>query len=158
MITTHQHYLIDFGSELISSLILSNYFEYKLQTEEVEIQTFNSEKKSSVSFYSKRIYEDNFDGFISFYWASGKHPFLAIFYSLITVFSLALVLGTDHTTGLFIALWVVSNQVIVAILSHQWYKQNFPNYTKKAIIPFVLWCPDALTVTNSKIQPGTTKR
>ena len=67
MITTHQHYLIDFGSELISSLILSNYFEYKLQTEEVEIQTFNSEKKSSVSFYSKRIYEDNFDGFISFY-------------------------------------------------------------------------------------------
>ena len=41
MITTHQHYLIDFGSELISSLILSDYyFEYKLQTEEVEIQTF----------------------------------------------------------------------------------------------------------------------
>jgi len=52
--------------------------------------------------------------------------------------SLALVLGTDHTTGLFIAVWVVSNQVIVAILSHQWYKRNFPNYTKKAIIPFVL--------------------
>ena len=41
MITKHQHYLIDFGSELISSLILSDYyFEYKLQTEEVEIQTF----------------------------------------------------------------------------------------------------------------------
>ena len=41
MITTHQHYLIDFGSELISSLILSDYyFEYKLLNEEVEIQTF----------------------------------------------------------------------------------------------------------------------
>ena len=47
MITTHQHYLIDFGSELIPSLILSDYFEYKLQTEEVEIQTFNSKNKSS---------------------------------------------------------------------------------------------------------------
>ena len=40
MIITHRHYLIDFGSELISSLNLSDYFEYKLQTEEVEIQTF----------------------------------------------------------------------------------------------------------------------
>lgn len=59
MITTHQHYLIDFGSELISSLILSNYFEYKLQTEEVEIQTFNSEKnrlcRSIANEYTKII-------------------------------------------------------------------------------------------------------
>ena len=59
MITTHQHYLIDFGSELISSLILSDYFEYKLQTEEVEIQTFNSNKnhlcRSIANEYTKII-------------------------------------------------------------------------------------------------------
>ena len=47
-------------------------------------------------------------------------------------------MGTDHTTGLFIALWVVSNQMVVAILSHQWYLKNYPNYSKKAIIPFIL--------------------
>jgi len=52
--------------------------------------------------------------------------------------SLVFVMGTDHTTGLFIALWVVSNQMVVAILSHQWYLKNYPNYSKKAIIPFIL--------------------
>ena len=56
----------------------------------------------------------------------------------ISIFSLVFVMGTDHTTGLFIALWVVSNQMVVAILSHQWYLKNYPNYSKKAIIPFIL--------------------
>ena len=50
MIITHRHYLIDFGSELISSLNLSDYFEYKLQTEEVEIQTFILKKKILTCF------------------------------------------------------------------------------------------------------------
>jgi len=52
--------------------------------------------------------------------------------------SLVAILGTHHTTGLFIASWVVSNQIIVAILSHQWYLKNYPHYSKKAIIPFIL--------------------
>jgi len=52
--------------------------------------------------------------------------------------SLAMILGPNHTTGLFICFWVVVNQTILALMSHRWYKQNFPNYSKKAIIPFIL--------------------
>jgi len=52
--------------------------------------------------------------------------------------SLVVVLGLDHTTGILICVWVVSNQVLVALMSHQWYKQNFPNYSKKAIVPYIL--------------------
>lgn len=52
--------------------------------------------------------------------------------------SLLTILGPDHTTAILLLVWVLANQIMVALMSHQWYKDNFPNYSKKAIIPYVL--------------------
>ncbi|BET01678.1 3-oxo-5-alpha-steroid 4-dehydrogenase [Nesidiocoris tenuis] len=45
-----------------------------------------------------------------------------------------------NTTFPFILMWVLANQVETAMLSHWWYKAQFPNYPKsrKALIPFLL--------------------
>ncbi|KFB51710.1 hypothetical protein ZHAS_00019799 [Anopheles sinensis] len=44
-----------------------------------------------------------------------------------------------NTSMVYVLLWVVSNQVMNAWLTHQWYMENFPNYPKnrKALIPLV---------------------
>jgi 3-oxo-5-alpha-steroid 4-dehydrogenase 3 len=36
--------------------------------------------------------------------------------------------------------WVLVNQVVAALMSHNWYKRTFNNYpsNRKAIIPFLL--------------------
>ncbi|XP_053960907.1 polyprenol reductase [Anastrepha obliqua] len=43
-------------------------------------------------------------------------------------------------TWLLIFIWVYSNQLMNALLTHKWYKENFKNYPKnrKALIPFIL--------------------
>ncbi|XP_053676023.1 polyprenol reductase [Anopheles nili] len=45
-----------------------------------------------------------------------------------------------NTSMVYVLLWVVSNQFMNSWLTHQWYKENFPNYPKqrKAVIPYVL--------------------
>ncbi|XP_055708862.1 polyprenol reductase-like [Phlebotomus papatasi] len=44
-----------------------------------------------------------------------------------------------NTLWLLICLWVVSNQCLVAHWTHEWYKENFPEYPKsrKAISPWI---------------------
>uniref|UniRef100_A0A1A9WM31 Polyprenal reductase n=1 Tax=Glossina brevipalpis TaxID=37001 RepID=A0A1A9WM31_9MUSC len=43
-------------------------------------------------------------------------------------------------TWKLIVIWVTGNQIVNALLTHKWYKENFKNYPKnrKAIIPFLL--------------------
>lgn len=50
------------------------------------------------------------------------------------------ILGPSHQTAWVIWIWVVSNQVIVAIMSHMWYLDKFKDYPKdrKIVLPFIL--------------------
>uniref|UniRef100_A0A146MIM1 Polyprenal reductase n=2 Tax=Lygus hesperus TaxID=30085 RepID=A0A146MIM1_LYGHE len=45
-----------------------------------------------------------------------------------------------NTTFPFILMWVLANQVETAMLSHWWYRSQFPNYPKsrRALVPFLL--------------------
>lgn len=45
-----------------------------------------------------------------------------------------------HCDWLWVTLWVLSNQVQVAVMNHKWYRNTFKDYPKhrRAIIPFVL--------------------
>ena len=52
--------------------------------------------------------------------------------------SVQVIFGLEHTTWILVCIWVLSNQLIVSIMSHQWYVENFPNYTRKALIPYIL--------------------
>ena len=53
---------------------------------------------------------------------------------------LLVMLGPGHTTWLAVWLWVISNQVGSALMSHYWYKQKFEDYPadRRAIFPFLL--------------------
>ncbi|XP_052860184.1 polyprenol reductase [Anopheles cruzii] len=44
-----------------------------------------------------------------------------------------------NPTMVYVLLWVILNQVMNAWLTHQWYRENFPNYptTRRAVIPYV---------------------
>lgn len=52
---------------------------------------------------------------------------------------LLLVLGPS-SDWLWVTLWVLSNQIQVAVMNHKWYQETFKDYPKhrRAIIPFVL--------------------
>eukprot|EP00096_Caligus_rogercresseyi_P006314 TRINITY_DN2265_c0_g1_i1.p1 TRINITY_DN2265_c0_g1~~TRINITY_DN2265_c0_g1_i1.p1 ORF type:complete len:335 (-),score=52.89 TRINITY_DN2265_c0_g1_i1:166-1170(-) len=54
--------------------------------------------------------------------------------------SIAGILGFRQSTMNVVALWVIINQVISGLMSHQWYLKSFPNYpsSRKAVIPFLL--------------------
>ncbi|KAM7354456.1 polyprenal reductase [Cochliomyia hominivorax] len=43
-------------------------------------------------------------------------------------------------TWKLVVVWVLSNQIMNALLTHKWYQENFKNYPKfrKALIPFIL--------------------
>ena len=51
-----------------------------------------------------------------------------------------LLLTPAHQTGLLVWVWVTTNQMIAATMSHNWYKRKFKEYppNRKAIIPFLL--------------------
>lgn len=50
------------------------------------------------------------------------------------------ILLSKNTSYIYCLLWVVTNQLSNALLTHQWYKETFPKYPKerKAFIPFIL--------------------
>lgn len=50
------------------------------------------------------------------------------------------ILGPKHWTGIVIFVWVLINQVVAALMSHYWYRENFHLYPakRKAIFPLVL--------------------
>ncbi|XP_023166111.2 polyprenol reductase [Drosophila hydei] len=70
-----------------------------------------------------------------FNWISSPHMFFEVvmYYCLADLF-------TPIITWKLIFLWVASNQTINALLTHQWYKDNFKDYPKRrrAIIPWLL--------------------
>lgn len=45
-----------------------------------------------------------------------------------------------NTSSLYVLGWVISNQMMNAWLTHQWYRENFKEYppTRRALIPFLL--------------------
>lgn len=45
----------------------------------------------------------------------------------------------QSSSWMYCTLWVISNQVSNALLTHKWYQESFKNYPKsrKAIIPFI---------------------
>ena len=51
-----------------------------------------------------------------------------------------LLLTPAHHTGVLVWVWVTTNQMIAATMSHNWYKRKFKEYppNRKAIIPFLL--------------------
>ena len=55
-------------------------------------------------------------------------------------FSLLLVLGLSHQTWIFVLVFVLVNQTILALISHQWFLQNCQkrHRHKKALIPYIL--------------------
>uniref|UniRef100_A0A1I8QF35 Polyprenal reductase n=1 Tax=Stomoxys calcitrans TaxID=35570 RepID=A0A1I8QF35_STOCA len=61
---------------------------------------------------------------------------------LFEVLMYAALLGimANSFTWKLIVIWVCSNQLMNALLTHKWYKENFKNYPKhrKALIPFIL--------------------
>ncbi|XP_022225590.2 polyprenol reductase [Drosophila obscura] len=62
-----------------------------------------------------------------------------MFFEVVIYFCLA-DLFTPVRTWKLVFLWVVSNQTINALLSHQWYKETFKDYPKRrrAILPYLL--------------------
>jgi len=48
-------------------------------------------------------------------------------------------LGQAHLTGILVWFWVLTNQIIAATMSHNWYKKKFKEYprNRSAIIPFI---------------------
>ncbi|XP_030556806.1 polyprenol reductase [Drosophila novamexicana] len=62
-----------------------------------------------------------------------------MFFEVVMYYCLA-DLFTPISTWKLIFLWVASNQTINALLTHQWYKENFKDYPKQrhAIIPWLL--------------------
>ncbi|XP_017480562.1 PREDICTED: polyprenol reductase [Rhagoletis zephyria] len=66
---------------------------------------------------------------------SSPHMFFEI-----VMYVAVLGLMLNSTTWLLIFIWVFSNQLMNALLTHKWYKENFKNYpkTRKALIPFIL--------------------
>ncbi|ALC38902.1 CG7840 [Drosophila busckii] len=62
-----------------------------------------------------------------------------MFFEVVMYYCLA-DLFTPIATWKLIFLWVASNQTINALLTHQWYKENFKDYPKRrhAIIPWLL--------------------
>lgn len=53
---------------------------------------------------------------------------------------LMLVVGLSDVTLVLVWCWVVTNQVVAALMSHHWYRDTFKDYPRhrKAIIPFLL--------------------
>ncbi|XP_067624595.1 polyprenol reductase [Eurosta solidaginis] len=53
---------------------------------------------------------------------------------------IALLALLPSTTWFFVTVWVFCNQLMNALLTHKWYKENFKNYPKnrRALIPFIL--------------------
>jgi len=49
------------------------------------------------------------------------------------------ILGLSHQTGVLVWFWVLTNQMIAATMSHNWYRMKFKEYPaeRKAIIPFI---------------------
>ncbi|XP_061400967.1 polyprenol reductase [Musca vetustissima] len=60
-------------------------------------------------------------------------------FEILMYVSLLGIVGKSFTWKL-VVIWVFSNQVMNALLTHKWYKENFKNYPKqrKALIPFLL--------------------
>ncbi|XP_075152581.1 polyprenal reductase [Haematobia irritans] len=60
-------------------------------------------------------------------------------FEVLMYFALMGILANSFTWKLVVA-WVFSNQLMNALLTHQWYKENFKNYPKhrKALIPFIV--------------------
>lgn len=57
----------------------------------------------------------------------------------ILIYTIIFCLIPQSNSWMYCTLWVISNQVENAWLTHKWYKDTFKNYpkTRKAIIPFV---------------------
>jgi len=63
-----------------------------------------------------------------------------MFFEIILYIAIQLLLPTN-TSWIFVLLWVVSNQIENAWLTHKWYTQNFEDFSKlnrRAIIPYLL--------------------
>ena len=71
-----------------------------------------------------------------FHWVSCPH-YLA---EVIMYGCLAILVGIENSTACLMFAWVLINQVVAALMSHQWYRENFKDYPKerRAIIPFVI--------------------
>lgn len=60
--------------------------------------------------------------------------------SEILMYIILYILLHSNTTYIYCLIWVLSNQISNAWLTHKWYLENFPKFPKerKAIIPFLL--------------------
>ncbi|CAO1430794.1 unnamed protein product [Diamesa serratosioi] len=58
----------------------------------------------------------------------------------ITMYSILYILLNQNTSFIYCLIWVLTNQMANAILTHKWYKKTFADYPtdRKAIIPFLL--------------------
>jgi len=61
------------------------------------------------------------------------------FCEILIYVSLYLILGFGHYPWVLISIWVITNQMMAATMSHNWYKKHFEDYPtlRKAIIPFI---------------------
>ncbi|KFM77585.1 putative polyprenol reductase, partial [Stegodyphus mimosarum] len=62
------------------------------------------------------------------------------FAEILMYLSGCLILGGKSYTWWLLCLWVVTNQILTGLMSHQWYQQKFENYPpkRKAVIPFIV--------------------
>lgn len=61
------------------------------------------------------------------------------FCEILIYISIYLILGFGHYAWALILMWVISNQMMAASMTHNWYREHFKNYPKlrRAIIPFL---------------------
>jgi len=54
--------------------------------------------------------------------------------------AIAMVAGPGHSTMVLLLVWVLTNQVVAALMSHKWYLRTFKDYSKQrtVIFPYVL--------------------
>ncbi|XP_046653659.1 polyprenol reductase-like [Daphnia pulicaria] len=58
---------------------------------------------------------------------------------IIIYVSLYIILGFNHYPWALVTFWVLTNQIMTATMTHNWYKSKFKEFpkTRKAIIPFI---------------------
>ncbi|KAJ9591654.1 hypothetical protein L9F63_001799, partial [Diploptera punctata] len=103
------------------------YHQYKAA---VLLANLRKNKKGSIVTLEHRIPAGDLFDFVS-----SPHNFAEIVMYLAIMFIL-----WGSSTWPFVFLWVLSNQVETALLTHWWYKSTFKDYpaSRKAIIPYVL--------------------
>ncbi|EZA54361.1 hypothetical protein DMN91_001608 [Ooceraea biroi] len=127
---THAHFSWDklISGKLVCAfvLLLSSYMQFRTN---IILRNLRKRENSDVVSYAHKV---PFDGLY-------KYISAPLQFTEILVYLMLSVILWQASTFHYITIWVVANQVMCAVLTHQWYRATFKNYPKerKALIPYI---------------------